>query len=108
MNVTYKDSHKWTSNDLRALGPGVYDVEKSSKVIALTPKSTVKWENSKSHRFTPMPESKIGPGSYNLFMDKNNLNPSFARQNYLSRSTDFFSARKMVRNTGSIRDNFEE
>ena len=58
MSVTSKERVFFKmNNDINALGPGVYNVEKSSKVIALSPKSTVKWAKCKSHRFTPLLES---------------------------------------------------
>lgn len=36
------------TNDGRALGPGAYNVDSASKVIATSPKGGVKWSNSKS------------------------------------------------------------
>lgn len=81
MSVTNERVFYKINNARNALGPGVYDVEKSGKFIALTPKSTLKWEKVKTQRFiTPLPESKIGPGSYNLNkVDKNIFSPRFAR-----------------------------
>jgi len=56
------------TNDGSALGPGSYNVDSSSKVIAPSPRGAVKWSNSKTARrdhFTKTHnQMNVGPGSY--------------------------------------------
>lgn len=58
------------TNDGSSLGPGAYNVDKSSKTQAQSPRGAVKWSHSKSKRpdnFTKTyTQLEVGPGAYNL------------------------------------------
>jgi hypothetical protein len=103
------------TNDGSTLGPGAYDVDKSSKTQAMSPRGAIKWSNSKSKRpdfFTrTYTEQGVGPGSYHLrakTIDRSITNPTIPRQEYAARTFAGFKPNKKITNNGSIRDNFEQ
>ena len=106
------------TNDGSNLGPGAYNVDSASKVTAVSPKGTIAWQNSKTkrkeHFIKTFTQQDIGPGAYQFdvkpFMTTSIYNPTIPRAANASRThVDFgFPMKKVARNRGTIRSNFEE
>ena len=73
------------TNDGSTLGPGAYNVDKSSKTIAQSPKFTTKWANSKSkrpdHFNKTFQQNQVSPASYSAKknQDRSIQNPTIPR-----------------------------
>jgi len=73
------------TNDGSTIGPGAYNVDKSSKTIHASPKGTIKWTHSKSKRpdfFTKtFTQQEVGPGAYTFQkeLDRSIGNPTIPR-----------------------------
>lgn len=103
------------TNDGSTLGPGSYNVDQSSKVISASPRGAIKWSNSKSVRqdyFTKtFTQKNVGPGSYNVKKGLNRTieNPTIPRAVNKARThVGGFGKRARVKNSGSIRENYED
>lgn len=75
-------------NEGQQVGPGQYNVDKSSKVVAQSPKGGVKWSHSKSERknhfILNTTSLEVGPGKYHAkikTLDRNIPNPTIPRAN---------------------------
>jgi hypothetical protein len=103
------------TNDGSGLGPGSYNVDQSSKAVSQSPRGAIKWANSKSvrqeHFVKTYTQSHVGPGSYSAkqAINRSIENPTIPRAANQARThVGGFGKRKRVKNSGSIRDNYED
>ena len=103
------------TNDGSSLGPGSYNVDQSSKFVSASPKGAIKWQNSKSKRqdhFTKtFTQKNVGPGSYNSKININRTIESSTIPRAANQARTYvgqFGRKKRMKNSGSIRDNYED
>ena len=96
------------TNDGATIGPGQYNVAKSIKAVAQSPRGAIKWSNSKSTRqdhFTKSYTSaEVGPGKYSTKgIDRSIQNPTIPRAMEQRRQPNSSQVRKQ-----SIPNDFED
>lgn len=103
------------TNDGSTIGPGSYNLDKSSRAIQQSPRGGIKWAHQKSKKindnFTKgSTGNTVGPGAYENRRrpDRSIPNPTIPRASYNTRPSVNFLKKQKIRNNGSIRGDFDE